>query len=249
MAAQAVAFKVPEDDYPGPDLNGDGDYSDLVAFTYHFPSATLFASGLAVDSIDGTQATFLCNVSEQKQGHTDLNGDGDPDDHVGHVLDALQGRSANLGLSASAIDVAGDFAIFNVYEFGQGAVDLNGDGDVLDSVLHLHVIPTQDSWDSGVSCDQQIFKSKVVGSSAVWLADEADEGFTDLNGDGDQGDLVLHALRPGGSTPLNLGLAAHSIYPPHPAKAAFVSADEADQHQDLNGDGDQVDLVAHLLLP
>jgi hypothetical protein len=82
--------------------------------------------------------TFV--VSEASQGATDLNGDGDTLDQVLHFFDGTAAASTGRAIKSSsrATDAGAGF-LFDVDEAGQGGVDLNGDGDALDTVVHSFV--------------------------------------------------------------------------------------------------------------
>ena len=73
----------------------------------------------------------------------DLNGDGDTGDRILRVFGWASGRVLDLGLALGAFSdparslSAHRHVLFNVGEAAQGASDLNGDGDILDSVLHV----------------------------------------------------------------------------------------------------------------
>jgi hypothetical protein len=78
---------------------------------------------------------------ESDQGATDLNGDGDTLDYVGHLRDLSVGATTNLELATETIAVAGATVAFRVNESQQGMTDLNGDGDASDSVLFVTMLP------------------------------------------------------------------------------------------------------------
>jgi hypothetical protein len=67
-------------------------------------------------------------------------------------------------------------------------------------------------------------------------------GGTDLNGDGDTSDVVLHVYDPVTHVTTNLGLAASTDLVISGKTVAF-RVSEAEQNQDLNGDGDLLDSV------
>ncbi|HVS18804.1 MAG TPA: hypothetical protein VMT18_09420, partial [Planctomycetota bacterium] len=82
-----------------------------------------------------------------------------------------------------------------------------------------------------------------LDASAVLVAvSEANQGGTDLNGDGDTFDSVLHVLPRGSDVLVNLGLALPTGGVP--VQAAHIAGDqvlflvrEVEQGVDLNGDG------------
>jgi hypothetical protein len=77
---------------------------------------------------------------ESDQDTTDLNGDGDTLDYVGHLHDLSTGVTTNLELATETIAVAGSTVAFRVNESQQGGTDLNGDGDATDAVLFVVVV-------------------------------------------------------------------------------------------------------------
>lgn len=138
--AAAGHFLIERDEHLG-DLNGDGDQTDFVLFTWDNRARTASNTGLAFGNphaFSGERA--LVSVSEAGQG-VDLNGDGDELDHVLHVFEGSSERVLNLGLAVpvSASLGAGARSAVLVDEAEQGA-DLNGDGDRSDRVLHEIVL-------------------------------------------------------------------------------------------------------------
>lgn len=83
-------------------------------------------------------------VPETGHGYGDLNGDGDATDSVYHTYRMAPGLLANLQLAGAQLSAHLDDGLlaFLVIEKHQGNTDLNGDGDTLDYVLHLHCPPT-----------------------------------------------------------------------------------------------------------
>jgi len=77
----------------------------------------------------------------------------------------------------------------------------------------------------------------------AFTVNEAEQGHSDLNGDGDARDLVLHVYNAITTQTFNLGFAVN-VYATHGNTLAF-GANEIEQGQDLNGDGDQLDSILH----
>jgi hypothetical protein len=134
------AFIVNEQDQGGVDLNNDGDFNDAVVHVYDATSAVLTNLGLAGYVPAAAESRVIVNVREADQGNTDLNGDGDTDDTVTHVYDALTGTITNLGIAAGdgVVDSEHNLLALSVNESLQGGRDLNGDGDALDGVVHVY---------------------------------------------------------------------------------------------------------------
>ncbi len=187
-----VAFSVSESDQG--DLNGDGDTSDPVLHVFDAATGMTTNVELAFSTLgnfDGGRVAFA--VSESGQGGTILNGDGDTNDNVLHVFDAATGTTTNLGLAASfgRIVVDGTLVAFLVSESGQGGTNLNSDGDSNDAVVHVFDAA------AGVTTNLGLAAAKVdldggLLAFAVSESGQGDEGGTDLNSDGDSGDLVVH---------------------------------------------------------
>jgi hypothetical protein len=147
------------------DLNGDGDTTDDVLYVYDAKSAQLVNTRLAVPRATGrdtssytfpvlpvvTGGGVALLVGETEQGAIDLNGDGDTQDDVLHVIQPKSLSTVNLKLAAAT--VFGPFGSHNpispaldhqtvTFQAGepeQGA-DLNGDGDSVDQVAYrLHL--------------------------------------------------------------------------------------------------------------
>jgi hypothetical protein len=205
--------------------------------------------GYAVDDwkVEGEIAAFV--VDEAAAGGADLNGDGDAADRVVHVLDLASGQTTNLGLaqsiSDSALEVSGGRVVFTVFEFTQGMADLTGDGDAVDLVLFVHDPASGTTINTGLA----LFLSRFAAAQGVIgaLVREYDQGFTDLNGDGDILDAAMHAVDPQSGASVNLGLAASET----DLRAggdllAFRALEKAQGASDLDGDGDAVDAVQHV---
>lgn len=85
-----------------------------------------------------TERYALFRVSEWNEGHRDLNGNGSADDAVVFAYDVATQATSNLGLAAWPSFAGNEaFAVFGVAESIQGR-DLNGDGDLADSVVHVY---------------------------------------------------------------------------------------------------------------
>ncbi len=189
-------------------------------------------------------------VHEGPQG-ADLTGDGDLEDWVTFVFDARTGQLHGLGelqgvdLSAELVALVADEAL--------GGADLNGDGDRGDSVLHVFR-PGVDA--AAVNVGLAVRDPGVFGTRVVFAVDEQAQGGSDLNGDGDALDFVLHLLDGRSGTVTNLGVAVDPDLRPRegapvriPGGRIAFAVDEAAQDADLDGDGDRADQVLHVLDP
>jgi len=227
------------------DLNGDSDIADFVLHTLVLGGSPI-NHGLAIDPssffIDGNNVVF--EVDEAEQGLTDLNGDSDQADFVLHTL-VFGGSPTNIGLAGTGDPfVSGNNVAFTVDESEQGLTDLNGDSDMADFVLHTLVFGGSPI-NHGLAVPP--FNLSVDGNNVVFVVDELEQGVTDLNGDSDMADDVLHTLVFGGS-PINHGLAATGDFFVLGNNVVF-RVDELEQGvTDFNGDGDMADFVLHTLV-
>ncbi len=142
----------------GVDLNGDGDADDSVLQLYDATKKKVINTDLAAtDFVMGERATSACGdvqltalrVREGSQGDADLNGDGDTDDRVMAVHDAVSGTTRVIGQAAvpctfPACDprtpyrVEGSKITFLTAEADQGGQDLSGEGHTDDVVLQVY---------------------------------------------------------------------------------------------------------------
>jgi len=165
----------------------------LLVPTHSF--ALVSISNLGLDtvsnpSIDGNLVTFV--VREFVQGNADLNGDGDSIDGVGHIFDASTGTTTNLGLASSIPDNDGNLVTFDVRESAQGNADLNGDGDSNDRVVHVFDAATGITTNLGLA---SFFNPSIDGNLVMFVVGESAQGNTDLNGDDDSIDPVVHVAK------------------------------------------------------
>jgi cysteine-rich repeat protein len=239
-----AAFSVLESEHG--DLDGDGDANDTVLHIMDLESGAV--TNVGYDDVDYELAaggsTVAFSVAEAA-AHADLNGDGDQFDEVLHLLDVPSGTVRNVGLSAGEGTSVGDgFVAFRTWEAAQGHVDLNGDGDTDDYVVHV-VDPV-----TGAITNLRLAlgRESVAGGSLLAIAvNEAAQGATDLNGDGDTGDDVLHVFDAKSGTITNVGLASTTMH----AASGVVVFDVSEEGQgstDLNGDGDTLDSVPHVFV-
>jgi Tol biopolymer transport system component len=207
-------------------------------------AATAFASladNLVPSDTNATTDVFVRGPDPTDLA-SDLSGDGDLDDTVLRVLDTQAASPAAVTVApADAVAVAAGNAAFLLPEAAAG-VDLNGDGDADDAVVHLYR-------------DRQAGPPQNLGlaATAVALSDvrlaalvsEQAQGGLDRNGDGDATDdvVAVRDLTPGG-TWTNVGQAA-DVVAVSGSMVAFLTP-EAAQGVDLNGDGDTADRVLQL---
>jgi hypothetical protein len=155
----------------------------------------------------------------------------------------------NLGLAARALIGAESTWLVVAHEAGQGARDVNEDGDaddafvrVLDVSRGALVGPPLVVGRAGgpplvAACD---------GTSAAVAVDEAADGARDWNGDGDALDRVLFVRAPGSEGFENLGFAVASVVVGGTLVACAVDeAAQGAQDLDVDGDADGSVLAVH----
>ena len=227
----------------GVDLNGDGDHVDRVVHVYDVANGTLHSSGLAGHSTSfaASAGVVAFSVSEAAQGGVDLNQDNDVADAVVHVFDATQGVVQNTQVVAVKLWLDG--RALAMIEF-EDAVDISGDGDDDDFMLHLHDVVTGATTSTGypISPAGPIIRSPHI----AFRVEERDlPAGTDLDGDGSsQGTpLFIHDASVGVTTNQFLQSFASPYFV---GDRIFVSLSEFGMG-DQNGDGDVTDLIPHLL--
>lgn len=240
VAGRFVALLVSEADQ-GTDLNGDSDTNDRVLFLYDGDTGTTTNVGLWTEGLALTERLAAFTVPEALQG-TDLNGDGDLLDRGLHIFDRASGTITNLGLAPTSLAAAGAWVAFGVSEWAQGGTDLNGDGDADDAVLHVYDADSATTTDLGLAINPVLAMDDSLLMVRVF---EAGQGDTDLNGDGDTSDLILHAVDLVDRSITNLGLIPFTTSQVVNRRFGF-NVKEAEVGQDLNGDGDMADNVIHL---
>lgn len=231
----------------GADLNGDGDRSDSVAHYIDLTTgATTPLAATPVAPILSPGGRVALTVSEADQGGVDRNGDGDAVDQVAHVFDPGTGMVSNLALAVanatlSGLSLSDQLLAITVTEKGQGQSDLNGDGDADDFIPHVHRFATGDTRLTGVATS---FAS-AIGDRVAFSVSESGQGGQDLNGDGDGVDSVAHVFDGVSHTTANLGLTGIPV--PFTTTTAWVVVSESQSGADLNGDGDTLESVGHLV--
>jgi Tol biopolymer transport system component len=199
----------------GTDLNGDGDAGDTVAQVHPVGGAGWTNLSHAADaiSVGGTVVAFTTPEAAQDAS---LNGDGDRFDRVVQVFDASIPRLTNTAQAAEEF-VVGDqkLVAFRTLEAAQGnwtpAAGGNEDGDISDGILQVYDAQLDRVLNTKLAvtpcrleaCDPRV-PYRVLNDTVRFLTFECEQGGavttgcpsggTDLNGDGDAGDLVLQVL-------------------------------------------------------
>ena len=154
----------------------------------------------------------------------------------------------DLGLSAIAMQGRGELWVLQVSELGEGARDRNGDGDTDDVTLTIYDLADGSLTDLSLALATAPFALLTVGDVLVAFGvSEAGQGGTDLNGDGDADDVVLHVYDSNARAVTNSARAMAAQQPAIGAANVAFGVDEAGQNgTDLNSDGDTTDSVLHV---
>ncbi len=234
-----------------PDLNGDGDDADEVV--HFWDGAAVSNLGLAATAVGMSETWIAALVSESADGASILNGDGDSDDTIVHVYPTAGGTWSNLAQAAHTFSIEGSRVAFITSEAAQGAGPLNGDGDTDDGVAQVY-----DADAASLTNIGQAAEELVLGSTGLvaFRTLESAQGGLPLNGDGDSDDGVLQIYDAVAGLLLNSEQAVtpcrlEACDPRIPYRVrddtvTFLTL-EADQGADLNGDGDEGDLVLQVL--
>ncbi len=230
LSADWLVALVPEEG-EGVDLNGDQDLADNVIHWHPVRKEGSWSHrSLVADTVQAAGGIIVFVTPEMADGNSPdgLNGDGDIADRVIGVLDLVRDRQLSItgvmggrqavedfvlgpkacwdedrGACETEDDCAGvrcapTLIAFRTSEASQ-AQDLNGDSDMDDEVLQVFDLQNEDPVTSGQAvspcrfefCDPRI-PYRVSANTVTFLTLESDQG--DLNGDGDQGDLILQTL-------------------------------------------------------
>ncbi len=248
LSGGVVAFAQPESAQGGVDANGDRDAFDDVLHYFAPASSTMTNLSLAVEGFQLDSRHLAFGVREFRQGGGDLNGDGDTADLVLHLHDVAASSTVNLGTDATlGFKLEGETLLaFGAWEPGQGAGDLNGDGDVSDYVLHVYDIVSGSLLNLEVDPSGGFQSFQLSGRTLSFGVQEQAQGGSDLNADGDTGDIVLHFFQAGASSIVNLGFDVTAGHQVHSDRIAFGVTESRQGLTDFNGDGDTGDIVLHV---
>jgi len=191
---RAVVTFLGRETLDGVDVNGDGDLEDsLVGSWREGEGATLapFVTGFPQpDQLGGS--LVVLDVDEAQQG-ADLDGDGLVGGQVTVGHDFAAGASYVPSWNATDALVAGPW-LYALRVESDEQVDWNGDGDVLDRVLFAIDVASGTEVNLGLAVVPGLLGLGVVDGDT--LAVRVLEDGTDLNGDGDGFDTVVHVVVP-----------------------------------------------------
>ncbi|MGH7788941.1 MAG: hypothetical protein ACRERC_18870, partial [Candidatus Binatia bacterium] len=234
-----------------PDLNGDGDATDDVVHLWNGGLVQNLERAATAVALSATWVAAL--TSEAAQGAGDLNDDSDAVDTVVQMYPVAGGGWVNVGQAADTLALAGQRVAFLTPESAQGNGDLNDDGDETDRVVQVYDAATTIRSNVGQAAEEL-----VMGSSGLiaFRSREVQQAGWDLNQDGDADDGVLQVYDAAAGLLLNSGQAVtpcrlEACDPRVPYRVrgdtvTFLTL-EAEQGEDLNGDGDEGDLVLQVL--
>lgn len=240
VSENLLALQMSEVDNGGRDMNGNGSQEDNVLTLYNPATKQLTPLGLS-----GFQPTFLGGrlyfVRPEAEAKRDLNGDGDTRDGVLCVYDPATKQTESLGMEATAgFRVAGEWIAAMVSEAAQFAKDLNGDGDLSDTVAQVYHIPQKKWTSTGWECSFGIALTPKLLAAGV---EEARQGNKDLNNDKDPEDVVAHVWDLAAAKGTNLAQDCSGDIVATDNVVGFITLEDAQGKKDLNGDGDAGDEV------
>lgn len=225
----------------GGDLNGDGDAFDGAYQLVEPHGATFVPLDLSsADPLTSAAGGAEVALIVQEIDGLDRNADGDELDSLVVLVDTAHQQRFEPPLAVDPngpLAFAGNFLAFGVDELGQG-LDLNGDGDDFDRVAHVLERPTGIVTNLGI----EIRSLEAAGTRVLLTRFENDTG-DDFNGDGDAEDVVDFLWEPGAAFPTSTGLAIQGPAAGSTPEGILFAVVELDQGEDLNGDGDLLDLV------
>ena len=259
-----LAFSVGEVSQ-GTDLNRDGDAIDSVLHAFDVITGQMQNTGLAVALTGPLNVAFegrwIAVAVPERTGNfftesgqsRDLNGDGDTKDIVLQLFDTATRRATNLSIAVPFFPFQAGFKVGNnagmvlVGEADQG-MDLNGDRDLEDVVLHsielapVRVRNTGFTVANLASDFSEIIQSFAIQEGFVFFNRAEADARSDLNGDGDREDVALQVLETRSGRVRSLNVAALVLPSPAPGRAVLFMV-ESNNGKDFNGDGDQQDSI------
>lgn len=177
-------------------------------------------------------------------------GTGNAADEELRVYDHNTGSHTTLDQRGTPISLHGDWLVYKKTELDSGG-DMNGDGDTNDSWLLFHDFATGARVEVASYFVASYFEwdlrryGHAVRQSGNLVVFEIEETDTDLTGDGDLDDPVVHAFDFTTGAIANLGVSSWALN-----RSTFtdnlLAFSVYEDGQDLNGDGDGRDDVAHV---
>ena len=170
---------------------------------------------------------------------------GDYNEVIANINDHSTDVTTNFEIftTFTNFSVDGNLVVFTVSESGQENTDLNGDGDTEDNVLHIYDHSTGVTSNLELGADFNSFKTLDGNLVAFITVSESGQENTDLNGDGDTEDNVLHIYDHSTGITTNLEIAVFNFDPIIDGNLVAFLVSERSQGKDLNNDGDIRDNV------
>jgi hypothetical protein len=217
------------------DLNNDTDKDDIVIRYYDITSGVTNSIGeIGYDvAVDNDIITFT--VSEGGFGE-DLNEDGDSIDRFVWYYNVSTGLTFNatiiLGAYASK---DGNIIAFETWEEWD-SIDLNGDGDAVDSVIRYYNMST-----ATITNTTAVGHEVSIDGNIIAFYTSEDDISEDLNYDGDMSDRIIRYYNISSGTITNT--AVYGTFPCVKGNVIAFETWEPDFGEDLNGDGNVDDNV------
>jgi hypothetical protein len=250
VEGRLAAFAVSEADQHGADRTGDGDANDSVPCVFDPATGVVRSPGLAMGAALGFHDGWLAFTTAELELGLDLNGDGDASDAVLQFFEASTGRRVNSGLASALfapIELGGEWLVL-VDEAAQD-LDLDLDGARESLVAHAFEPAAERVQSLALPCELRAPVPQPGGSRICFFAHEAPG--VDRNGDGDSDDVtaVIHDAEMDRFFAPGLALEGSSPGVAWSGELLALDVSEAAQSEDLDGDGDRLDLVVHVVAP
>ncbi|MDG7050827.1 MAG: hypothetical protein JRZ94_06470, partial [Nitrososphaerota archaeon] len=187
-------------------------------------------------SISGNTIAFSTSEFESS---SDLNGDGDQSDTVIRLYNTATSTVQNTDAVGVNPSISGNIVAFQTFE-DSIAIDLNGDGDINDTVIRLYNTATSTISSTGGAVG---VNPSISGNIVAFYTPEGSMS-TDLNGDGDQSDTVIRLYNIATFTRINTG--AVGVNPSISGNIVAFQTNEGLISTDLNSDGDYFDNVIRI---
>ncbi|MBS7632951.1 hypothetical protein KEJ15_04935 [Candidatus Bathyarchaeota archaeon] len=233
IGGSIIAFTTYEG-YIGEDLNNDTDINDYILRYYDIASGTTVNTGeFGLEPVvdNGVVVFFVAEDWLDK----DLNGDGNKVDRFVWYYNVFSKTIFNAtAISGTYPSKCGDIITFVTWENWDN-IDLNGDGDALDSVIRYYNV----SEGTITNTEAVGHEPSIDGNVIAFYTDESD--VSDLNGDGDTSDKIIRYYDISAGTVINT--AAYGEFPCIEGNIIAFETWEPDFGEDANGDGDINDMV------
>ncbi len=248
----------------GADLNGDGDTNDKIPFVTTLATGVTASCGEAIELrseiVMGTGWFAYLIVENFTTPQIDVNGDGDTFDAIPIVRILAPGVAGERIPIPHAVQLQGASSVqvrplravgtqlaITVDESLNNLTDFDYDSDGVDQVPFVFDVPSRRMMN--LACAQSGLSLSKPGATllAVTVYEAANNNH-DLNGDGDALDAVTSVYDSRSGALLNAGFATFYVSA-SAANEMMIWAWEAGQSADLNGNGNQNDIVNVLYTP